>query len=90
MSFARAYASVHEDDVLPSPTAIVCQYIEVWKEIQNSRLGYTGGLNPYRGTSDSFVYPCENATFGYRARPNASASKYFIIADSPNPKSAES
>jgi hypothetical protein len=81
MSFARAYAEAQLGDVLPFPRAIPCVSREKGKwDTGDSRLGYTGGLNPYRETSDSFVYPWENATPGNRARLNASASKYFMLA----------
>jgi hypothetical protein len=42
-------------------------------------VGYTGGLSPYSGTSDSLVYPCETARFGSRAKLTAAALEYLIL-----------
>jgi len=45
------------------------------------RLGYIGGLWPYSGISDSFVYPWENAGLGATvAKMATKLDKYFMFS----------
>lgn len=55
MAFARAYAAAQAADVEPCPCAKRCQYLQIRPTREYSRVGYTGGESPYKGTSDWLV-----------------------------------